>query len=376
MVAPAAPAAERHAASAVDGGRAEVVFVEHRQAVERRQARGLGREPVEPPEIDALLLERDVRVRVERVEELLVARVERDRLLRRRVAPHRAHEVGVHRLVRPAAVVGVLVERDGEALFLEPLQQPRRVWQSTSRSPPCSGVPATSRPSTKPSWSRRAGASRRARDQAGLDRDGGADLVQRDVRSAEVLALRSARIPRRRLPVDEDGRLKVAGVEGLAVIEVREAPASIVRRFPSRTASYFVSRASRLRANQEAASANRLSAANSIRTRCGVITVKRAFPSVSTPELSADAGAEKVAIIRSAAAARAGWRTIIAVLLRKTGGPSRGMAGGRTDASQRGDVAALSPATKVLAISRYRFVVGVAVRRARSASSAAMAIAS
>jgi hypothetical protein len=112
-------ARERERPPAVAPGVEEVEVVEHPQRVDPVDARVGALLPVEPPEVDALLLERVVHNLEVGAQELRVGDVERDRLVGRRVAPER----GSHRLVRvlepPHPVRRMHVERHAQAAAVQ-----------------------------------------------------------------------------------------------------------------------------------------------------------------------------------------------------------------------------------------------------------------
>ena len=119
VAADAGIARERQGAAAVARGVEEVEVVEQPQRVEPRQLGHLALLPVQPPEVDALVLERVVQLLEVGLEERGVGGVEVDGQLRGGIDAHALGDPRVGVLVRAHAVGGVDVERDGEASAMQ-----------------------------------------------------------------------------------------------------------------------------------------------------------------------------------------------------------------------------------------------------------------
>ena len=116
--------------AAVGARRIEVVqMVETPQRVEAGLAGGTALLPVEPPEVNALILHRMVELVEVGFHELRVGEVELHGLLGLRVDTHRLGEFGVAFLERAHAVLRVHVERDLHALLVQPRHEALRIGE-------------------------------------------------------------------------------------------------------------------------------------------------------------------------------------------------------------------------------------------------------
>ena len=122
-------ARERQRPAAVARRVQVVEVVEQPQRVQPRQLGDLALLPVQPPEVDAVVLERVVELLEVGLEEVRVGRVEVDGQLGGRIDAHPLGHARVGVLVRAHAVGGVDVERDGEAAAVQLGHERRRVGE-------------------------------------------------------------------------------------------------------------------------------------------------------------------------------------------------------------------------------------------------------
>ncbi len=128
VIAPSGPAGKGLTPPTILGAAGVVVEIEDLEIGDLRQAEGVGiLLPIEPPEIDALLLARQVRVAVELIQIGFVPGIEGNRLAGGGILLHRLHKIGIHLFMRLQARCGMIVESDVESLLVKPFEQRRRI---------------------------------------------------------------------------------------------------------------------------------------------------------------------------------------------------------------------------------------------------------